>query len=70
MPRGDGTGPQGQGKAGQKGKGGCKTGRGGQGGGQGKVRAGEAVKVRDRAGDGSKEENSPKAKVANKIGLN
>ena len=36
MPRGDGTGPQGQGKVGQKGKGGCKTGRGGQGGGQGK----------------------------------
>lgn len=36
MPRGDGTGPQGQGKAGQKGKGGCKTGRGGQGIGQGK----------------------------------
>lgn len=37
MPRGDGTGPQGQGqgKAGKKGKGGCKTGRDGQGRGQG-----------------------------------
>ncbi len=35
MPRGDGTGPQRQG-GGQKGKGGCKTGRRGQGGGSGK----------------------------------
>lgn len=36
MPRGDGTGWQGQETGDQKGKGGCKTGRGGQGGGKGK----------------------------------
>ena len=35
-----------------------------------RVWAKEAVKVRDKAGGGSKVENGPKAKVANKIGLN
>jgi len=38
MPRGDGTGPMGQGPRSGMGGGGCRTGKGGRGGGQGKGR--------------------------------